>query len=86
MDQFVLQTPGIDSFQSEDGDEKFTFCYSGGSMSQICNSIAKFFFSKSGYPSRLRPFSGPVFGVDSGSSIHFGLNLGQQTGSSLENG
>ena len=24
--------------------------------------------------------------VDSGSSIHFGLNLGQQTGSSLENG
>ena len=55
-------------------------------MSQICNSIAKIFFSKSGYPSRLRPFSGPVFGVDSGSSIHFGLNLGQQTGSSLENG
>ena len=43
-------------------------------------------FSKSGYSSRLRPFSGPDFGVDSGSSIHFGLNLGQQTGSSLENG
>ena len=55
-------------------------------MSQICNSIAKFLFSKSGYPSRLRPFSGPVFGVDSGSSIHFGLNLGQQTGSLLKVG
>ena len=55
-------------------------------MSEICNSIANFFFSKSGYPSRLRPFSGPDFGVDSGSSIHFGLNLGQQTGPSLENG
>ena len=26
MDQFVLQTPGIDCFQSEDGDEKFTLC------------------------------------------------------------
>ena len=55
-------------------------------MSQICISIANFFFSNSGYPSRLRPFSGPVFGVLSGSSIHFGLNLGQQTGSLLKVG
>ena len=48
--------------------------------------LPKFYFSKGGYPSRLRPFSGPVFGVDSGSSIHFGLNLGQQTGSLLKVG
>ena len=48
--------------------------------------LPKFYFSKGEYPSRLRPFSGPVFGVDSGSSIHFGLNLGQQNGSPLEVG
>ena len=44
------------------------------------------FFFKVGYPSRLRPFSGPVFGIDSGFSIHFELNLGQQTGSLLKVG
>ncbi len=67
----------------------------GGSMSKytqgaVCLKYAillpKFNFSKGGYPSRLRSFSGPVFGVDSGSSIHFGLNLGQQTGSPLKVG
>ena len=35
----------------------------GDNKSQICDSIANFFF-KGGYPSRLRPFSGPVFCVD----------------------
>ena len=55
-------------------------------MSQICNSIAKFLFFLSGYPSRLRSFSGVVLCVNSGSSIHFGLNLGQQTGPILEVG
>ena len=48
--------------------------------------VPYFFISKSGYPSRVRPFSGPVFGVDSVFSIHFELNLGQQTGSLLKVG
>ena len=40
--------------------------YSGGTMAQICNSIAKKILQVAS-PSDLKPFSGPVLCVDSGS-------------------
>ena len=59
--------------------------YSGGTMAQLCNFTANFFFFQVGFPPGLKQFSGTVLCNNSGSRPVWGLRPWHQAGS-LEEG